>query len=81
MQGVEVGSWFGVLAPGGTPGAVVAALSRDLARAVAADDARARMDAMGAESAYLAPEEFAALIRADTLKWAKLVAETGARVD
>ncbi len=81
IPNVEVGSWFGVLAPGATPDTVVGALSREIAKAVAADDAKARMDAMGAEPAYLAPDEFAKLIRADTEKWAKLVKATGARAD
>ena len=81
VPGVEVGSWFGVLAPGGTPDAVVATLAREVAKAVAADDAKARMDAMGAEPAYLPSEEFAKLIRAETDKWAKLVKATGAQAD
>ena len=81
VAGVEVGSWFGVLAPGGTPDAVVATLSREIAKAVAADDAKGRMDAMGAEPAYLPPEEFAKLIRAETEKWAKIVKATGAQAD
>jgi len=81
VPNVEVGSWFGVLAPAGTPDAIVQALSREIARAMAADDAKARMDAMGAETAYLPPEEFAKLIRAETDKWAKLVKATGAQAD
>jgi tripartite-type tricarboxylate transporter receptor subunit TctC len=81
VPNVDVGSWFGVLAPAGTPDAIVAALSREIARAVSADDAKGRMDAMGAEPAYLPPEEFARLIRAETEKWAKLVKATGAQAD
>jgi len=81
VPNVEVGSWFGVLAPAATPDAVAAILSREIAKAVAADDAKARMEAMGAEPAYLAPDEFARLIRADTEKWAGLVKATGARAD
>ena len=81
VPGVEVGSWFGVLAPGATPDAVVAALSREIAKAVASDDAKARMEAMGAEPAFLSPEDFAKLIRAETEKWAGLVKATGARAD
>ena len=46
-----------------------------------ADDTKARMDAMGAEPAYLLPEEFAKLIRAETEKWAKIVKATGAQAD
>jgi tripartite-type tricarboxylate transporter receptor subunit TctC len=81
IPNVEVGSWFGVLAPAGTPDAIVATLTRELGKAVAADDAKARMDAMGAEPAYLAPEDFAKLIRSDTGKWARLVKATGAQAD
>ncbi len=81
VPGVEVGSWFGVLAPGGTPDAIVAALTREIGKAVAADDAKARMEAMGAEPAYLASGDFARLMRADTEKWAKLVKATGAQAD
>ena len=81
VPGVEVGSWFGVLAPGGTPDAIVATLTREIGKAVAADDAKARMEAMGAEPAYLAPGDFARLMRADTEKWAKLVKATGAQAD
>ncbi len=81
VPNVEVGSWFGVLAPGGTSEAIVTTLSREIVKAVAADDAKARMDAMGAEPAYLPPEPFAALIRTETDKWAKLVKATGAQAD
>jgi len=81
VPNVEVGSWFGVLAPAASPDAVVAALTREIAKAAASEDAKARMDAMGAEPAYLPPEEFAKLIRAETDKWAKLVKATGAQAD
>ncbi|MSQ55894.1 MAG: tripartite tricarboxylate transporter substrate binding protein [Betaproteobacteria bacterium] len=81
VPGAEVGSWFGVLAPGATPDAIVAALARELARVVASEDGKARMEAMGAEPAYLAPDAFEKLIRADTAKWARLVKATGAQVD
>ena len=78
---VEVGSWFGVLAPGATPDAIVATLAREVAKAVASEDAKARMEAMGAEPEYLPPAEFSKLIRAETDKWAKLVKATGAKAD
>ena len=81
VPNAEVGSWFGVLAPAGTPEAIVGALTREIGKALAADDAKGRLDAMGAEPTYLAPEEFARLIRADTEKWARLVKATGAQAD
>ena len=81
IPNAEVGSWFGVLAPAGTPDAIVGALTREIGKALAADDAKGRLDAMGAEPTYLTPEEFARLIRADTEKWARLVKATGAQAD
>ena len=81
IPNAEVGSWFGVLAPAGTPEAIVGALTREIGKALAADDAKGRLDAMGAEPTYLTPEEFARLIRADTEKWARLVKATGAQAD
>ncbi len=81
VQGAEVGSWFGVLAAGATSDSIGGALSREIARAIQSDDAKARIEAMGAEPAYLPAEEFAKLIRADTEKWAGLVKATGARAD
>lgn len=81
VPNAEVGSWFGVLAPAGTPDAIVGALTREIGKALAADDAKGRLDAMGAEPTYLAPEEFARLIHADTGKWARLVKATGAQAD
>ena len=81
VPNAEVGSWFGVLAPAGTPEAIVGALTREIGKALAADDAKGRLDAMGAEPTYLTPEEFARLIRADTEKWARLVKATGAQAD
>jgi tripartite-type tricarboxylate transporter receptor subunit TctC len=81
VPGVEVNSWFGVLAPAGTPEPVVALIGREIARMLAAEDAKARIAGMGAEPALLESDEFAKLIRAETAKWAKIVAQTGARAD
>jgi tripartite-type tricarboxylate transporter receptor subunit TctC len=78
VSGVEVASWFGVLAPASTPDAVVALLQREIVRQFAAEDVRTRLDAMGAEPATSTPEEFARLVRAETAKWAKIVKDTGA---
>ena len=78
VSGVEVASWFGVLAPAATPDAVVALLQREIVRQFAAEDVRTRLDAMGAEPATSTPDEFARLVRAETAKWAKIVKDTGA---
>jgi tripartite-type tricarboxylate transporter receptor subunit TctC len=81
VTGVEVASWFGLLAPAGTPEPIVATLQREIAKMLATDEARARLDAMGAEPSPSTSEEFARIIRADTAKWAKIVKDTGASAD
>jgi tripartite-type tricarboxylate transporter receptor subunit TctC len=81
VRGADVSSWFGVLAPRATPDAVVGTLAREIAKAVVADDARARLDTLGAEAWPIGPDAFAGVIRADIDKWAKLVRATGATAD
>ena len=81
VTGVEVASWFGLLAPAGTPEPIVATLQREVVKMLGTEDARARLEAMGAEPTPSTSEEFARIIRADTAKWAKIVRETGASAD
>ena len=74
-------AWFGLLAPRGTPGEIVARIAADVA-ALAADPAqRTRMEATGAEIAVTSPDAFAAMIRAEGTRWAPIVRASGARVD
>ena len=81
IKGVEVTSWFGIVAPAGTPDAVAALLEKELNFVLGTSEAKARMYAMGAEARPSSSAQMAELIKADTEKWAKLVRETGARAD
>lgn len=81
VPGYEVSNWLGVLAPAGTPGEVVGQLHAALVRAMADAGMKRQMAALGVETLSSTPEEFAALIRSETVKWAKIVKASGAKVE
>ena len=82
VPGYVVITWYGVFAPAGTPGAIVNRLHADLVRAMQTPDVRARLEGIGADgSVSRSPEEFAALVRADTARYAKIVKDIGLRID
>ena len=67
-------AWFGMAAPKGTPDAIVRKLAQEVLACVREDGVKTRLDAMGAEPAYLPPEEFVRQVREETERWAKVVA-------
>ena len=81
VSGYEVTNWFGVLVPKGTPRFVVVRINADLNHALKKADLKGLLNAQGADAAGGTPEEFAVTIRQDFAKWAKVVKDSGARVD
>ncbi len=79
LPGYAVEAWYGVLAPAGTPRAIVERLSGDLARILQSTEGREALRAQGAEAVGNAPEEFARYLRAEVDKWAKMVKAQGLR--
>jgi len=78
VPGYEATQWFGILAPVGTPRDIIARLHGDVGRALKEPEVRKRFVADGSDTATSAsPEEFAAYIRADEAKWAKVVKGAG----
>jgi len=73
LAGYEVNGWYGLLVPGKTPRAVVKRLNAELRQVLDDKDTRARFAARGIEPEPGTPEEFAALIKSETAKWAKVV--------
>jgi tripartite-type tricarboxylate transporter receptor subunit TctC len=69
----ESTSWFGVLAPAGTPPAIVARLNKDFVALLQRPDAREQISRTGADPVGNTPEEFAAHIKIEIAKWAKVV--------
>ena len=81
LPGFEASSWFGVLAPAGTPAAIVARINAEVNKWLQSADAREKLLGQGAEAAGGSPEQFASHIRAESEKWAKVVKASGAKVD
>jgi tripartite-type tricarboxylate transporter receptor subunit TctC len=81
LPGFEASSWFGILAPAGTPKQIITRINADVNRWLQGADAKEKLPAQGAVAAGGTPEQFAAHIRAETDKWAKVVKASGAKVD
>jgi tripartite-type tricarboxylate transporter receptor subunit TctC len=80
--GYEMTIWLGLFAPAGTPEPVLARLREEVAKALAADDVREKLNNAGGLQPFpTSPAEFAALIRSDYDKYGKLVREIGVRID
>ncbi|CAG2152664.1 Bug family tripartite tricarboxylate transporter substrate binding protein [Cupriavidus numazuensis] len=81
LPSYEASSWFGLLAPAGTPPDIINRLQHEVAKALGSPAVRERLQAQGAEPVGNTPEQFAALIRSETAKWAQVVKASGAKVD
>jgi len=81
LPGFEVGSWQGVFAPAGTPPEIVKRLNAEIVRILALPDVKEKLAGLGAELVGNTPEEFAALVKVEVVKWADVVRKSGARVD
>jgi tripartite-type tricarboxylate transporter receptor subunit TctC len=77
VPGYEVSAWFGVFAPAGTPRAVVDRLNAEIGRALAAPDLRQRLVSQGADPVTSSPDQFAAYLKTEIAKWAKVVKDAG----
>jgi tripartite-type tricarboxylate transporter receptor subunit TctC len=81
LANYEAVSWFGILAPAGTPKEIVSKLQQEIAKALATPAVKEKMVAQGAEPVGNTPEQFAARIQSEIKKWAKVVKDSGAKVD
>jgi tripartite-type tricarboxylate transporter receptor subunit TctC len=81
LKGFEATSWFGLLAPAGTPADVVNRIQQEVARALNSPAIKDKMLAQGAIPSGNTPAQFAALIDSEHKKWAQVVKVSGARVD
>ena len=81
LPGFEAGSWYGLLAPAATPRAIVERLNREVLRVLKMPDVRDRLLAEAFEIPLDTPEAFAAHIRGDVLKWAKVIREAGIKAN
>ena len=77
----EVDNMYAVLAPQGTPRAIVMRINRDIVRVVHMPDAKERLTSQGFDPVGNTPTEFERYLQAESVKWAKVVRQSGARVD
>lgn len=73
LPGFDVNTWFGVLAPAGTPRAIVDMLSGEIRQALSAPDNVEKLSSQGMDPFISTPEQFAALIKADMAKYARII--------
>lgn len=81
VPGYEVVNWFGVFAPAGTPADVIRRVNGELSTALKNPELVKRLNTQGADAVGGSPEEFARVVKADFAKWAKVVKESGAKVE
>ena len=81
VPGYEATSWFGLFVPAGTPPAVVSKLNTAIVKVLAKADIKKKINEQGAEVYSETPAQFSAFIQKESLKWGKVVRESGASVD
>ena len=81
LPGYDLSNWLGVLAPAGTPPAIVARLNGEIRLVNADAEMKKQLLAVGIEPVHSTPEAFGQLIRTDLVKWGKIVKASGARID
>jgi tripartite-type tricarboxylate transporter receptor subunit TctC len=73
LPGLDVRLWYGVLAPAGTPKPIVDLLSGEIRKVLIAPDVRENLSSQGMDPFICTPEVFAALLKADMAKYAKII--------
>ena len=81
MPNFDATSWFGIVTRSGVPKDIVQKLNTELNRAIRLPDVRERLENLSATPAGRTPEQFEAYIRSERIKWAKVIKDSGARVD
>ena len=81
LPNFDIYTWWGFMAPAGTPKAIIAKWNSEVSRVLGTAEMKAFFAEQGAEPAPTTPEQFAALIGRETAKYAKLIKDSGAKVD
>lgn len=81
LKGYDFTSWFGMLAPTGTPGDIVQKLNEEIVKVLKSPELKERFARDGADIIASDSQEFSAYLRSETTKWAKVIKEAGIRAD
>jgi tripartite-type tricarboxylate transporter receptor subunit TctC len=81
VAGFEITAWFGFMAPRGTPQAIIEKIHADVARIVASPDIRERILAQASEPVGNSPEEYAAFINEEIIKWRAVIKQANMKAE
>lgn len=81
LPGYEIATWFGLLAPAGTSRSIVQKLNGEVAKVLSEAQTRTYLEANGFQPLTSSPDELAAFIKSEMAKWAKIVKESGVKLD
>jgi tripartite-type tricarboxylate transporter receptor subunit TctC len=81
VPGYDVTSWYGIIAPRGTPAAVIDRVHREIAAMARKPDIAERLAALGIEPEGNSPREFAAQVKSEIAKWGKVIKTAGVKVE
>jgi tripartite-type tricarboxylate transporter receptor subunit TctC len=81
LPGYESSTWYGMLAPAGTPRPIVMKLHQEMGEVLKLADIREKLATQGLESVGNTPVEFASIISTELVKWRKVVAAAGVKVE
>ena len=81
LPGFEAQGWVGMLAPAGTPAAIISRLNAALVKTLAAPDVREKLEGQGAEIVAGSPEAFGAWVRSESAKWGRLIRDRNITID
>lgn len=80
-KGFDAITWFGLLAPAGTPGPVIARLNSEVNKALQSNEVKEKISAEGGDAQGSTPDAFLALMKSDLVKWGQIVKDSGATID
>ncbi len=81
LPGFEVTTWYGILAPAGTPRPVIARLNAELVKVMHSPEMKERLAGIGTDPVTSTPEEFASYIQAEIGKWGDVIRKAGLKAD
>jgi len=81
LKGYELVGWNGLFVPAGTPRPIITRLHAETQKALAAPDTQKRLAVMGADGVGNSPDEFGAFVKAEVTKWARIVRDSGMKVE
>ena len=81
LPGFNISTWFGLFAPAGTPKEIIAKWNAEVAKILNSQEMRDKLIAQGAEPSPTTPEQFAAFVKSEIPKYAKIIKASGAKVD